>query len=239
MACAAWCACAPSADFRRVEALWLDDTRYAVRHASRDKEEWLVTLEGVGDRDAADALRGRTVRLQRADVPVADDELLVADLVGCTVVDVAGATHRRGDRQLRLRRARGARAARRRRGKEILLPLVDAFLVSIDLQERRIVYDPPEGLLDARGRRNDLRGRHALPRDVRLGALGEPPRQGGGARARSPCTSPTRAASPPTSTTPSTTRPTAAAPAWSCAPIRSSPPSKPSRRRAARRTRSS
>ena len=139
-----------SADFRGVEALWLDDTRYVVRHASRDKEEWLVTLEGVGDRNAADALRGRTVRLQRADVPVADDELLVADLVGCTVVDVAGATigevtgsFDSGAHEVLELRGAG--------GKEILLPLVDAFLVSIDVAQKRIVYDPPEGLLDLDG----------------------------------------------------------------------------------------
>ncbi|HEY2745220.1 MAG TPA: 16S rRNA processing protein RimM, partial [Polyangia bacterium] len=53
------------ADLGRVEALWLDDTRFTVRHASRDKEDWLVTVEGLADRDAADALRGRTVRVRR------------------------------------------------------------------------------------------------------------------------------------------------------------------------------
>ncbi|HEY1585256.1 MAG TPA: ribosome maturation factor RimM [Polyangia bacterium] len=136
-----------SADFSAVDALWLDDTRFAVRHASRDKDEWLVTLEGVGDRDAADALRGRTVRIPRDAVPVADDELLVADLVGCTVVDVAGADlgvvtgsfHSGAHEVLELRTADA---------RELLLPLVDAFLVSIDVAAKRIVYDPPEGLLD-------------------------------------------------------------------------------------------
>ena len=135
------------ADFAHVEALWLDDDRFAVRHASRDKDEWLVTLEGVADRDAADALRGRTVRIPRQDIHVADDELLVADLVGCTVVDVAGATigevtgsfHSGAHEVLELRAADA---------REILLPLVDAFVVSIDVAGRRIVYDPPEGLLD-------------------------------------------------------------------------------------------
>ena len=80
-------------------------------------------------------------------MPVADDELLVADLVGCTVVDVAGATigevtgsfHSGAHEVLELRAAAN--------GRELLLPLVDAFLVSVDLQARRIVYDPPEGLL--------------------------------------------------------------------------------------------
>jgi 16S rRNA processing protein RimM len=137
-----------AANLAGLDALWLDDARYAVRHASRDKEEWLVTLEGVADRDAADALRGRTVRIPRDAVELADDELLVADLVGCTVVDVAGTAigEVTGSFDSGAHEVLELRAAAD--GREILLPLVDAFVVSIDVAEKRIVYDPPEGLLD-------------------------------------------------------------------------------------------
>ena len=138
------------ADFGAVDAVWLDDERFAVRHASRDKDEWLLTLDGVATREAAEALRGRQVALPRDAVPVADDELLVADLVGCTVVDMAGTTlgevtgsFDSGAHEVLELRGAG--------GKEILLPLVDAFLVSIDVAQKRIVYDPPEGLLDLEG----------------------------------------------------------------------------------------
>lgn len=137
-----------AADLSSADALWLDDARYAVRHASRDKEDWLVTLEGVAGRDAADALRGKTVRIPRDAVDVADDELLVADLVGCTVVDVTGTvigeitgSFDSGAHEVLELRAAGE-------GREILLPLVDAFVVSIDVAQKRVVYDPPEGLLD-------------------------------------------------------------------------------------------
>jgi len=133
-----------------LDALWLDDARYAVRHASRDKDEWLVTLEGVAGRDAADALRGRTVRIPRDAIEVADDELLVADLVGCTVVDVAGTAigEVTGSFDSGAHEVLELRGAPERGGREILLPLVDAFVVSIDVEHKRIVYDPPEGLLD-------------------------------------------------------------------------------------------
>ena len=139
-----------SADLSAVGELWLDDARFAVRHASRDKDEWLVTLDGVVGRDAAEALRGRTVRIARAAVAVAADELLVADLVGCTVVDVSGAIlgEVTGSFDSGAHEVLELRAGAERGGREILLPLVDAFVVSIDLQARRIVYDPPEGLLD-------------------------------------------------------------------------------------------
>ena len=136
-----------AADLGAVDAVWLDDERFAVRHASRDKDEWLLTLDGVATREAAEALRGRQVRLPRAAVPVAEGELLVADLVGCTVVDVAGATigEVTGSFDSGAHEVLELRAPD---GRELLLPLVDAFVKVIDTDGKRIVYDPPEGLLD-------------------------------------------------------------------------------------------
>ncbi len=136
-----------SADLGAADALWLGDERFAVRHASRDKQDWLVTLDGVGDRDAADALRGRVVRLPRAAIVVADDELLVAELVGCKVFDVAGTAlgevtgsfDSGAHEVLEIRRADGG---------EFMLPLVDAFIVSVDTDGKRIVCDPPPGLVN-------------------------------------------------------------------------------------------
>jgi 16S rRNA processing protein RimM len=138
------------ADLGAVDAVWLDDERFAVRHASRDKDEWLLTLDGVATRDAAEALRGRQLALPRDAVPVADDEVLVADLVGCTVFDVAGATlgEVTGSFDSGAHEVLEVRAPD---GRELLLPIVDAFVKSIDTDGKRIVYDPPEGLLDLEG----------------------------------------------------------------------------------------
>jgi 16S rRNA processing protein RimM len=136
-----------SADLAAAGALWLGDDRFVVRHASRDKEDWLVTVEGVPDRDAADALRSRVVRLPRAAVVVADDELLVADLVGCTVFDVAGATlgEVTGSFDSGAHEVLEVRGAG---GKEFMIPFIDAFIVSVDTDGKRIVCDPPPGLVD-------------------------------------------------------------------------------------------
>jgi len=129
------------------DAIWLDGERFAVRHASRDKDEWLMTLEGVATREAAEALRGRQVALPRDAVPVADDELLVADLVGCTVVDVAGTTlgEVTGSFDSGAHEVLEVRAAD---GREFMLPLVDAFVRDVDLDAKKIVCDPPPGLVN-------------------------------------------------------------------------------------------
>jgi 16S rRNA processing protein RimM len=54
------------------------------RRAGTD-ERPLLRLAGVADRDAARALRGEPLLMPEAEVPLADDEWLVDDLVGCEV----------------------------------------------------------------------------------------------------------------------------------------------------------
>jgi 16S rRNA processing protein RimM len=48
----------------------------------------IVRLDGVGDREAADALRGRSLDVADAEPDaLGEDEYAAADLVGCVVVD--------------------------------------------------------------------------------------------------------------------------------------------------------
>jgi 16S rRNA processing protein RimM len=134
-------------DLSRLDTLFLGEQQFTVRHASRDKQDWLVTLEGVLDRDAADALRGKKLRLPRAAVPVAADELLVADLVGCKVYDVAGTAlgEVTGSFDSGAHEVLEVRAAD---GKEFMLPFIDAFIREVDTDGKRIVCDPPPGLVN-------------------------------------------------------------------------------------------
>jgi len=127
--------------------LWLDEERHVLRTVQPERDELLVELDGVADRDHAEALRGRSVFVARAALPApADDELYLADLVGCEVVLEGGAS---------LGRVRGSYHAGAHetlivdgtRG-ELLLPWVPSFVVAVDLDARRVVYAPPPGLVD-------------------------------------------------------------------------------------------
>jgi 16S rRNA processing protein RimM len=103
----------------------------------------LLTIEGLDDRDRAEALKGRPVSVLRADVPLEPGEYLVGDLVGCQVFDQAGATL-------------GAITSILHGAQDILvihdathermLPLVPQIVVEVDVEARRVVVDPPEDL---------------------------------------------------------------------------------------------
>jgi len=127
--------------------VWIGGREFAVEHVTPERGDALLQLRGVGDRDAAEALRGQRVEALKEDLPApGDDEIYAADLVGCAVFDVAGArlgevrsSFPGGGHEV-LEVAGGAR--------EFLLPLVDAIVKEVDIAGRRIVCDPPEGLID-------------------------------------------------------------------------------------------
>ena len=108
---------------------------------------WLVSFGGVEDRSAAGVMRGRYLMLERERLPPrAEGEVFYHELVGMEVVTVAGATvgeisavfERRPADLIEVRTARGT----------LLIPLHEPIVREVNLEGRRVVIDPPEGLLD-------------------------------------------------------------------------------------------
>jgi 16S rRNA processing protein RimM len=107
---------------------------------------WLIKFVGIDDRDAAERVRG-PVFVSAADVrELEDDEFWPHDLIGCTVFLASGEEVGVVDRlvpgaaQDLLAVATGAG--------EKLVPMVKDIVVEVDVDNRRIVIDPPVGLLD-------------------------------------------------------------------------------------------
>src|SRR5688572_12476495 len=74
-----------------VDQIEIGGRLFELENVRADKDEYLLTLAGIRDRDAADALRGKDVTVPRSTLPpLAVDEIYVADLVGCAVVDLRG-----------------------------------------------------------------------------------------------------------------------------------------------------
>ena len=116
-----------------------------VLEARRQGRLWVVKVEGVGDRTAAEAWVGAEVRALREELGEAGEgKFFWADLEGLPVVTrageevgrVTGLVETGGVDVLVVDGLRGER----------LVPL--APYVEVDREAGRIVVDPPEGLLD-------------------------------------------------------------------------------------------
>lgn len=125
------------------------EREYVIESVRPHGDRLLVRLEGVGDRNAAEALRGVIFVVDSADLPPIDDpdEFYDHQLEGMTVTTTAGVLvgtvaevlHTAAGELLAIRDADDA---------EVLVPFVSAIVVTVSLQDRAIEIDPPEGLLE-------------------------------------------------------------------------------------------
>jgi 16S rRNA processing protein RimM len=108
----------------------------------------IARVDGVTTREAADALNGVELFAPRERLPkaAAEDEFMLADLIGCRAVLADGtvigdvidvANYGAGD-LLDIRPASGAGS--------VLMPFTMAFAPGVDLTARTITIDPPAGL---------------------------------------------------------------------------------------------
>ncbi len=107
----------------------------------------LVAVEGVDTPDAAEKLRGLNVYADERDLPLEKGEYFLHDLIGFAVVSDEGE---------RLGTVRDVREGPMYRfyevqppsGPSVLVPDVPAFVLDLDLDARRLVIRPVEGLFE-------------------------------------------------------------------------------------------
>lgn len=107
----------------------------------------LLALSGVNDRQAAERLNKLKVYADENDLPPLEEgEFYYSDLIGLAVVtneeadigEVKDVIEGPGQDLLVIKRSSGA---------EVMIPLVEAFVVEIDFDQGKIILDPVEGLL--------------------------------------------------------------------------------------------
>lgn len=122
--------------------------RFTLRVTGAAKGQVIVAVDGVGDRNAAEALKGQRLYVARTALPEPEDgSFYHADLIGLSVAGPDGAElgsvtalydFGAGD----VLEFRGAD------GKARMLPFTEAVVPTVDLAGRRMVVHPPEGALD-------------------------------------------------------------------------------------------
>lgn len=122
--------------------------KYILSSLRKHKGFPLVFLEGVADRDSAEALRGSRILMSSGDIPpLDDDESWLADLLGLDVSLENGEVLGRLD-HVEFPAGQEIWSIVNREGREILFPAKPCFLVNVDESRGIITIRPPEGLLE-------------------------------------------------------------------------------------------
>lgn len=128
----------------RIRPLIIETVRF-------QKARPVVGFSGVETINDADALAGAELKVPESEITALPDRAFYQhDLVGCEVAT------RDGDMVGRVTAVEGPFGQNRlvvdREGREVLIPLIDTICVAVDTISRRIVIDPPEGLLELNSR---------------------------------------------------------------------------------------
>jgi 16S rRNA processing protein RimM len=126
-----------------VDEVWIGGRHFAVTSARDTAKGWLLVLEGISDRTIAEGLRGSKVEVEREDIPLSEDQMLLADLVGCAVQLPEGTPW---GEITSIEFGFQNRLVVRQGNVERQVPLVDELVPKIDLEARIVTVDPPEGL---------------------------------------------------------------------------------------------
>lgn len=123
-------------------------TELELEDARMHKGRVVLKFAGFDDMNAAERLRNARVMITRDElVELPEDTWYDFDLIGCEVATVQGQALGRveGVRQYGAAPLLAVRAEGR---PEVLIPLALSICVEIDTANKKIVVDPPEGLLE-------------------------------------------------------------------------------------------
>jgi 16S rRNA processing protein RimM len=119
-----------------------------VASSSTASGKLVVQFEAVDDRSGAEALRGVRLLVAASARPALDDpdDFYDTDLIGLTARTVTGTPL--GPVRDVLHAGGADYLVVDHDGREVLVPFVRAIVPTVDLAERAVIVDPPEGLLD-------------------------------------------------------------------------------------------
>jgi 16S rRNA processing protein RimM len=120
---------------------------FGLKRVSAMKDYYVVSIQGLTDRDEAEALRGQTLFVDRDDLPEPNErEYYEADLVGLAVQDGDGinrgqvlAVHNYG--------AGSFLEIQPKKGASFMVPFKDAFVPAVDVAAGLVRIELPENWL--------------------------------------------------------------------------------------------
>ena len=124
--------------------------RWKVRVQGESKGLALLALDGVGDRNMAETLKGVKLYVDRTQLPQGDeDEFLVADLVGCRAVAPDGKPL--GQISEVFDFGAGEVLEVKGPGGTFMVPFAHQFVPHVDVEARQVVIEPPVYAPDEEG----------------------------------------------------------------------------------------
>lgn len=134
--------------FEELDRVFVGDEAFPVANVRYQANVAILKLDGIDDRNAAEAQKGKNVSILESDLTqLPADTYYVRDLLGVDICDEEGRPLGSLSDVVQ-NSAQDLYEIKLESGKKILLPAVREFILSIDMENRTMKVKLPEGLLD-------------------------------------------------------------------------------------------
>ena len=126
------------------DEIYIDDVAYTVLSARVHKSCVLMSLSGICDVNAAQALRGKKICIDKNEVDLDEGQHFIADLIGLDVIDVNDG--KIGTLHDVLNMPASDVYVIRNGDEEFMIPVVSEFVLGVDMAERKITVRTIPGM---------------------------------------------------------------------------------------------
>ena len=133
--------------FEELESIWLENKVYNIENVRYQNKVVILKLEGINDRNQAEAQRNKKVYIEETDLQeLPEDTYYVRDLIGMEVVTETEKLGTISD--VIQNSAQDLYEVKTEGGKKVYIPVVKQFVLDVDMETRVVKVELPEGLLD-------------------------------------------------------------------------------------------
>ena len=133
--------------YEELDSILVEDKEYEIEKVRYQQEMVILKLQGVNDRNAAEALKNRDVYITEEDlVELPEDTFYIRDLIGLKVVDNSGVIGVMKD--VLQPSAQDVYVIKTDGGQELMVPAVKEFVKEINLKEGYVKVELIEGMLE-------------------------------------------------------------------------------------------
>lgn len=134
--------------FEELKQLYIEDEIYEIEKVRYMGQMVIIKFVGISDRNAAEALKGKYLYIDRENArKLDDDEYFVADLIGMKVLDEAGNPVGTLSDVIQ-NTAQDVYEIELPDGKKFMIPAVGEFILNVDMDSRIMVVKLIEGMID-------------------------------------------------------------------------------------------
>lgn len=135
--------------YEELDRIIIDNKEYGIEKIRYQQEMVILKLEGVNDRNAAEALKTKDVFITEEDLKeLPEDTFYIRDLIGMAVVNEETGETIGKMKDVLQNTAQDVYVISREEGSDILIPAVSEFVKEVNLEEKTVKVKLIEGMTD-------------------------------------------------------------------------------------------